>query len=120
MGNRRFGNPGSVGDCCGMLGLVDQVEREQRRGVFLEPLIERGSNLFAEIGGMPEKNLRGPAQREYESFIDIIVLFCQIGLLVQALWKTVKKQENVMDRCSACAGELRRPGTIRTGGCLRK
>jgi hypothetical protein len=27
----------------------------------------------------------------------------------QALWKTVKKQENVMDCCSACAGEYEDP-----------
>jgi hypothetical protein len=137
LGNRRFGNPGAVGNRSGMLTLVDQVAREQRGRVFLEPLIEQRRNLFAEIGGMPEtgkliglervarsgkqklpgslgvefrhKNLRGPGQREYESDIDRIVLFCQIGLALQALWKTVKKQENVMDCCSACAGEYEDP-----------
>jgi hypothetical protein len=137
LGNRRFGNPGAVGNRSGMLALIDQVAREQRGRVFLEPLIEQRRNLFAEIGGMPEtgkliglervarsgkqklpgslgvefrhKNLRGPGQREYESDIDRIVLFCQIGLVMQALWKTVKKQENVMDCCSACAGEYEDP-----------
>jgi hypothetical protein len=131
LGNRCFPNPGIAASRDGMLALIDQVAREQRDRVFLEPLIEQRCNLFAEIGGMPEtgklaglkrvarsgkrklpgslgvefrhKNLRGPGQREYESDIGIIVLFCQIGLLVQALWKTVKKQENVMDCCSACA-----------------
>ena len=78
MGNRRFGNPGAVGNRSGVLALVDQVRREQRGGVFLDPLI-------------------------------VIVLFYQIGFVMQALWKTVKKQENVMDCFSACAGDYEDP-----------
>jgi hypothetical protein len=137
LGNRSLPNPGAIGNRTGMLALIDQVAREQRGGVFLEPLIEQSRNLFAEIGGMPEsgklvglkrvarsgkqklpgslgvefrhKNLRGPGQREYESDIDRIVLYCQIGLVMQALWKTVKKQENAMDCCSACAGDYEDP-----------
>jgi hypothetical protein len=55
LGNRRFGSPGITGNrSSGMLTLIDQVAREQRRGVFLEPLVEQRRNLFAEIGGMPE------------------------------------------------------------------
>jgi hypothetical protein len=54
LGNRRFGNPGAVGNRSGMLTLIDEVAREQRGRVFLEPLIEQRRNLFAEIGGVPE------------------------------------------------------------------
>jgi hypothetical protein len=34
--------------------LLHQPAREQRRGIFLHPLVEKAANLFAEIGGMAE------------------------------------------------------------------
>lgn len=38
----------------GTLALLHQPAREHREGIFIEPLVEQGSNFLAKVGGVTE------------------------------------------------------------------
>jgi hypothetical protein len=58
------------------------------------------------------KTSRARDRGKNDSDIDRLVLCCQIGLLFHALWKAVKKQENVLGGCSVCAGGYEDPDRL--------
>jgi len=130
--------------CLGVIGggesafaLFDEAAGEHGRGVFLEPLIEQGGDLLAEIGGVAEarkliglqsiarsgeKKLpgglggqlrHGDLQRrvmhEYDRDINTVVIHGSSTKGKNGLWKTVEKQENAARCCSGCAGDNEDP-----------
>jgi hypothetical protein len=50
----RLGPGDDVRDLPGMLALFHQPARQHGRGVFFQPLVEQGTDLLAEIGGMTQ------------------------------------------------------------------
>lgn len=132
IGRRRIARSGDSA-----LALFDQPAGEIGSGIFLEPLVEKSGDFFAQIGGVCEtrefvglervarrreqefpgslgtelrhKNLRRQVLREYERDINRLVIHGNSDAVAMGLWKCVEKQENPMGCCSGCAGDYEDP-----------
>jgi hypothetical protein len=126
-----------IGSRNGAFALFDEPAGEHGCGVFLEPLIEEGADLLAEIGGVAEarefvglqsvarsgekkfpgslgtelrhEDLQRRVLWENDGKINTLVIYKAINEGINFLWKTVEKQENAAGCCSGCAGDYEDP-----------
>ena len=121
----------------GEVPLLDEPTSEIRSSVFLEPLIEQGSDLLARIGGVGEagefirlQRIAGSGEKEFPGspgaslrhnnlqrvgvrqyyFTDTHAAI-DVNSTVRGtgVWKSVEKQENAAGCCSGCAGDYEDP-----------
>jgi len=132
VGERLLGRRGH-----GELALLHEPASEIRGGIFLEPLVEQGSDFLAQIRGVTETgqfiglkritgsreqefpgglgaglrhdNLQKVAKQEYENNNNRTVIHDSSAFGGISLWKAVEKQENVASCCSGCAGDYEDP-----------
>ena len=128
---------GVPGDRKSAFALFDEPAGEHGCGVFLEPLIEQGADLLAEIGGVAEtrefvrlqsiarsgekelpgslgtelrhRDLQRRVLNENDANINILVIEGASNHGKGLLWKSVEKQENAAGCCSGCAGNYEDP-----------
>jgi hypothetical protein len=121
----------------GAFALIHEPAGEHGRRVFLEILIEEGSQLLAEIGGVSEagefiglQRVAGSGEQELPGRLGVIgvhenlleqVLWKSRGdssILsnvvtsnprVTRLWKSMQSVENALRACSGCAGDYEDP-----------
>ena len=119
------------------LALLDQPARNHGVGVFVEPLVEKGRYLLAEIGRVAETRefvaLQGVAcggEKELPGWLGAVrghgalrwnmvtpnVLYCShshsvitSNRNVTELWKNVQSEEKPERSCSGCAGDYEDP-----------
>ena len=137
VGGSRGGGRRVIGSRNGAFALFDEPAGEHGCGIFLEPLIEEGTDLLAEIGGVAEarefvglqgmarsgekklpgslgtelrhEDLQGRVLWENDAKINTLVIYKAINEAINSLWKTVEKQENATGCCSGCAGDYEDP-----------
>ena len=119
------------------LALLDQPAGHHRVGVFVEPLIEQGRDLLAEIGRVAEarefvalQRVAGSGEKELPGRLGAIgvhgalrwnvvtrsLLYCThtysvitSNRAVTTLWKSVESEEISARACSGCAGDYEDP-----------
>jgi len=137
VGGSGVGGRGVLGDRESAFALFDEPAGEHGCGVFLEPLIEQGADLLAEIGSVAEarkfiglqgiarsrekklpgslgaelrhKDLQRLVVLEHGAHINRLVINDASHQCVNKLWKAVEKQENAAGCCSGCAGDYEDP-----------
>jgi hypothetical protein len=128
---------GVFGAVNGAFALLDEPASEHGVGIFLEPLVEEGTDLFADVGGVAEarefvalKRVARCGEKELPGWLGIVtghgalrecVLQEQLADAitvsgrvtsnreVQGLWKNVEKKEKCFGACSGCAGDYEDP-----------
>jgi len=121
----------------GEFPLLDKPASETGGGVFLEPLIEQGSDFLAQTGGVGQtgefvgleriagageqefpgclgaglrhNNLQSRTVQEYGVHNNRIVIHESSAVGGDGLWKCVEKQGNSAGCCSGCAGDYEDP-----------
>jgi len=138
VGGRRFRGSGFFdGRMDRELALLDEPASEIGSGVFLEPLIEQGSDFLTQIGGMSEAgelvglkriagsgekkfpgslgaglghdNLQNRVREKYRSNNNHRVIDGASDVCRTDLWKRVEKKENSAGCCSGCGGDYEDP-----------
>jgi len=137
VGGSGVGGRGVLGDRESAFALFDEPTRQLGGGVLLQPLVEQGVDLLAEIGGVAEarkfiglqgiarsrekklpgslgaelrhKDLQRLVLLEHAAHINRLVIHYTSNYCVNALWKRVEKQENAAGCCSGCAGDYEDP-----------
>jgi hypothetical protein len=126
-----------LGGADAALALFDEPAGDHGIGVFVEPLVEEGRDLLAEIGDVAEarefvglQSVAGGGKEELPRRLSAMVRHCDLQygnsyvLLaysstensiitsnreVNALWKCVENKENPLAACSGCAGDYEDP-----------
>lgn len=121
----------------GTFALLHEAAGQIGRGVFLEPLVEQGGDLLAEIGRVGEarefvglqgvagsgekefpgsevarlghKDLRERGLKKYDEYNNKKVIHAPSNHRITRLWKSVEKKENAARCCSGCAGDYEDP-----------
>jgi hypothetical protein len=121
----------------GALALLDQPAGDHGVGIFIEPLVEQGRNLLAEIGRVTEagefvalQGVAGSGEKELPGRLGAIGVHGALrlnwvtynvryrnskhsmitsNLRVTELWKSVGSEEISARACSGCAGDYEDP-----------
>jgi hypothetical protein len=121
----------------GALALLDQPARDHGVGVFIEPLVEQGRDLLAEIGRVTEarefvalQGVAGGGEKELPGWLGAIGVHGDLrphwvtynagypnsedsviasNRRVTGLWKSVESEEISARACSGCAGDYEDP-----------
>lgn len=133
----RFGRGFGAGGANGALALLDEPAGKHGVGVFVEPLVEEGRDLLAEVGGMAEarefvtlESVAGSGEQEFPGRLGAtgvhLGLSYRISNIkseycttkhsmitsngrVHNLWKSVENEEKPQGACSGCAGDYENP-----------
>jgi hypothetical protein len=120
----------------GALALLDEPAGDHGVGVFVEPLVEEGRDLLAQVGGVGEarkfvavKRVAGSGEKKLPRRLGAVVGHVALranrvtsnGLnhsstsvitsnsRVTTLWKNVESEEKSVRACSGCAGDYEDP-----------
>jgi hypothetical protein len=124
-------------DANGAFTLLDEPASDQGIGVFVEPLVEEGRDLLAEIGRVTEarefvalQGVAGSGEEKLPRRLSTVsghrclrgrevtanvlnrttnIIVINSTVVVLQLWKTVESEEKSARACSGCAGDYEDP-----------